>query len=116
MDFIDWFCNPWHQAMVLVVSASLFIGGVIWIKSGGGKPIKWLPCAPSYALTCLFGAAWNAVIVKSLWATIFCVVLAGLFKLGDNWSYRKQTWAVVGVVFGLGMVLEVWAAKTYGLR
>jgi len=116
MSLVDWFCNPWHQAIVLVVNTSLFIGGVMWAKAGGGKPIKWLPRAPSYALTCLFGAAWNAIIVQSLWATVFCVALAGLFKLGDGWSYRRQTWTVVGVVVGFGLMLEAWAFKTYGLQ
>ena len=93
---------------VTVISSTLLVGGVMWAKAGGGRPMKWMPRAPSYAFTCLFGAAWNAIVVRSLPATVFCVALAGLFKLGEDWSHRRQTWTVVGVIVGLAVMVQAW--------
>lgn len=37
-----------------------------------------IPRAPSYMTVFLFGAVWNAVIERSLWATGFCLGCAFL--------------------------------------
>ena len=97
---------------VLVVSAGLFAGIVVWALKGGGKPIKGLPRAPSYAFTCVFGALWNAIIVRSLPGTIFCLALAGLFQLGSGWSYRHQTWTVASVIAGVAIVFDIWLVRS----
>ncbi len=93
--------------IALVVSTSLIIGGVVWALKGGGKPVRWLPRAPSYALTCVFSALWNAFVVRSFPATVFCLALAGIFKIGSGWSYRRQTWMTTAIVGGLAAMIEV---------
>jgi hypothetical protein len=110
--------TPEHELFLgclgaIVISASLFAGIVLWALKGGGKPIKGLPRAPSYALTCVFGAIWNAFIVRSLPATLFCLALAGLFRLGDGWSYRRQTWTVASVLAALTITLDVWILRSF---
>jgi len=94
--------------IVLAVSTSLLVGGVLWALAGGGKPIRGLPRAPGYPLTCLFGAAWNAIVVHSLWATAFCLALAGLFQLSEGWTEKKKTWTVVGVCLSVMATMMVW--------
>jgi len=34
------------------------------------------PRVPSYRTIFLFGAAWNAIVERSLWATAFCLACA----------------------------------------
>lgn len=43
------------------------------------RPSK-LPKAPPTWVVCLFGAAWNATIERSLWATLFCLALIPAFQ------------------------------------
>ena len=38
--------------------------------------------APSYVFVALFGAGYNAVVVRSWWGTAFCVGLAVMFRVG----------------------------------
>lgn len=51
------------------------------------RPSK-LPKAPPTWAVCLFGAAWNAVLEHSLWATAFCLGLIPVLQL-LKWLDRK---------------------------
>lgn len=67
--------------------------------------------APSYSTVCLFGAAWNAVIVRSLLATVFCVGLALVFAVGGRIVGSKRVDPAFLVVGGGVIVLltnAVW--------
>jgi hypothetical protein len=66
---------------VLIVNVTAIVGLLVWMKHPG-PPIRGLPPAPSYVFVALFGAAYNAVIVRSWWGTAFCLGLAVVFRLG----------------------------------
>jgi len=50
-----------------------------WLMS----PSK-IPNAPSWRFVFLFGAAWNAVVARCLWAVVLCIVIAALLPALDR--------------------------------
>jgi hypothetical protein len=115
-------------ALILIVATALNVVGVLllfrWaraIREGTLaqdrwlRPIPGLPRAPSYFLVCLFGASWNAIIVRSLWATVFCIALGALFKLSEEWTESKKTTTVIlGGMFVLIANLLLYQHGYYG--
>jgi hypothetical protein len=48
-----------------------------------------IPAAPSWSVIFLFGALWNAVIERSVWASLSCGAVAVALFLGEMIRSRK---------------------------
>lgn len=74
--------------------------------------------SPSYPTVCLLAAAWNAVIVRSLWATAFCVVLGAAFAVTARVARGRRidpVWLVVGCAAVILLVNAMWfAVRVWG--
>jgi integral membrane sensor domain MASE1 len=66
----------------ILVASLIGIASLFALMKRPGPPIPGLPPAPSYAFIAVMGAAYNAIVERSWWATLFCLGLASVFWLG----------------------------------
>jgi len=110
------------EMLVLVKVLAASTGGIVLLLAlilRPGPSIPWLPPAPSYTAIAIFGAAYNAIVERSLWATAFCLGLAVMFRAG-RWLMKRGVPRDLVVVCGTFVVLlgsVVWVfAGTPGLE
>jgi hypothetical protein len=100
-----------NELLIVLIVSTLAVVGIVWWMLHPGPPIRWLPRAPSYTLTALFGAAYNAIVERSWWGTGFCLCLAAVFRIGRWLQAGKRVPQEVLVVAGgvtLMLASGVW--------